>query len=59
MNLSRFTTLLVILSIRLFFVTERVTRQGYYDASFFVVDIAGGRIRAPGAAWPGGQTLVR
>ncbi|MCB2168488.1 MAG: hypothetical protein KQI78_12575 [Deltaproteobacteria bacterium] len=34
MNLSRFTTLLVILSIRLFFVTERETRQGCYDTYF-------------------------
>jgi len=34
MNLSRFTTLLVIPIIRLFFVTERVTRQGCYDTYF-------------------------
>jgi hypothetical protein len=34
MNRSRFTPLLIILSIRLFFVTEWVTRQGYYDAYF-------------------------
>ena len=34
MNLSRFTTLLIILSIRLFFVTEWVTRQGCYDTYF-------------------------
>ena len=34
MNLSRFTPLLIILSIRLFFVTERVTRRGYYDPYF-------------------------
>lgn len=39
MNLSRFTTLLVILSIRLFFVTERVTQQGCYDASFFLLTL--------------------
>ena len=37
MNLSRFTTLLIILSIRLFFVTERVTRQGYYDTCFLLL----------------------
>jgi hypothetical protein len=30
MNLSRFTTLLIILNISLFFLTELVTRQGYY-----------------------------
>jgi hypothetical protein len=34
MNLSWFTTLLIISSIHLFFVTERVTRQGYYDTCF-------------------------
>jgi hypothetical protein len=39
MNLSRFTTLLVILSIRLFFVTERVTRQGCYDTSFLLLTL--------------------
>ena len=39
MNLSRFTTLLVIPSIRLFFVTERVTRQGYYDTSFLLLTL--------------------
>jgi hypothetical protein len=30
MNLSRFTTLLIILNISLFFLTELVTRQGYF-----------------------------
>ena len=30
MNLSRFTALLIILNISLFFVTELVTRHGYY-----------------------------
>ena len=30
MNLSRFTTLLIILNISLFFLTELVTRHGYY-----------------------------
>ena len=34
MNLSRFTTLLIILNISLFFATERVTRQGYDDTYF-------------------------
>jgi len=34
MNLSRFTTLLIILNISLFFVTERVTRAGYHDTYF-------------------------
>ena len=39
MNLSRFTPLLIILSIRLFFVTERVTRQGFYDAYFLLLTL--------------------
>lgn len=34
MNLSRFTTLLIILNISLFFVTELVTREGYYYTYF-------------------------
>ncbi len=34
MNLSRFTALLIILNISLFFATELVTRQGYYDTYF-------------------------
>ena len=34
MNLSRFTALLIILNISLFFVTELVTRQGYYYTYF-------------------------
>lgn len=34
MNLSRFTALLIILNISLFFVTELVTRQGYFYTYF-------------------------
>lgn len=34
MNLSRFTTLLIILNISLFFLTELVTRQGYFYTYF-------------------------
>ena len=37
MNLSRFTTLLIILNISLFFATERVTRQGYYYTYYSLV----------------------
>lgn len=37
MNLSRFTTLLIILNISLFFATELVTRQWYYDTYFSLV----------------------
>jgi hypothetical protein len=45
MNLSRFTTLLIILNISLFFLTELVTRQGYYYtyyslAALLVVEFA-------------------
>jgi hypothetical protein len=34
MNLSRFTSLLIILNISLFFVTELVTRAGYFYTNF-------------------------
>ncbi|MBL0713289.1 MAG: hypothetical protein JJV98_06270 [Desulfosarcina sp.] len=34
MNLSRFTTLLIILNISLFFLTELVTRHGYFYTYF-------------------------
>ncbi len=34
MNLSRFTALMIILNISLFFVTELVTRQGYFYTYF-------------------------
>jgi len=37
MNLSRFTAMLIILNISLFFVTELVTRQGYYYTYFLLL----------------------
>ncbi len=61
MNLSRFTTLLVILNISLVLLTERVTRHGYFYTckNLFPGGPARGGIRSAGSGWPGPQTLVR